>query len=273
MVYNFFMESSLKKVILKSKKTLAFDSPDHLEPFGTRRDNSKNVSFNQKLYRLWGGKKWLNILDLGCSGGGFVKDCFDEGHLAVGLEGSDYSKKIGRAEWRTIPEYLFTCDITKDFNLFLKDNKKEEKILFNVITMWDVIEHIAEKDLFPLAENIKNNLSKDGVWILSVGCEEDIINGVRLHQTVRPERWWRQNFRKMGFVEVPKYKKYFRNQWIKGKYKYENGFNICLTLPKNSPPKVPKQGIKEKLFDYWADSKLQINIRRILFGYIENRLC
>jgi hypothetical protein len=54
-------------------------------------------------------------MDLGCSGGGIILDALLRGHMAIGLEGSDVSLKQQRAEWRVIPNHLFTCDITKPF--------------------------------------------------------------------------------------------------------------------------------------------------------------
>src|SRR5437763_1568188 len=96
---------------LDCTKPIASDSPDHLVPRGTKNDNSRNRLFNRKAELLL-TKKQLRVLDFGCTGGGFVKDCIDDGHIAVGLEGSDYSKRAHRAEWATIPQSLFTCDIT-----------------------------------------------------------------------------------------------------------------------------------------------------------------
>lgn len=90
----------LRRLIVRATREVAYESPDHLIPFGTRRDNSTHRRFNKKLCELFGLDTSLWVLDLGCSGGGFVKDCLDEGHMAVGIEGSDYSKKLRRAEWR-----------------------------------------------------------------------------------------------------------------------------------------------------------------------------
>ena len=256
-----------EKIYLKAVSTLASESPDHLEPHGTRRDNTKNIAFNNKLYKLWESSKQLKILDLGCAGGGFVKDCIDGGHLGIGIDGSDYSKRTGRGEWNTIPNYLFTGDITKEFRLLVEG--AEERLLFDVITLWDVMEHIDKKDIDGVLDNLRANLSRDGIIIMSVGCEEDIINGVKLHQTVEQIDWWLSKFSDKDLRVVEGYNKYFRNQWVKGVYKYKSGFNIVLARYDSFPPEVPKQGMKEKLFDIWTDSRLQINLRRLLYGYVK----
>ncbi len=132
----------MSKFILYTNRPVAVDSPDHLFPYGVKQDNSRNPLFNKKLYALL-GRKPLHILDFGCAGGGFVKDCLDDGHIAIGLEGSDYCKRTGRAEWSTIPDHLFTCDITAPF--FLKavnDLGEETDVKFDVITAWEFMEHI-----------------------------------------------------------------------------------------------------------------------------------
>ncbi len=102
---------------LKTKYPVAISSPDHTHPWGTKRDNSTKAAFITEVETYFGGKK-LTFLDLGCSGGQLTIDCNKRGHAAVGLEGSDYSVKNGRANW---PQYynkcLFTCDVCKPFKL------------------------------------------------------------------------------------------------------------------------------------------------------------
>src|ERR1051325_2350118 len=159
----------LRKLRVRAEREVAYESPDHLIPWGTRRDNSRHRRFNQKLYQLFGEERppiW--VLDLGCSGGGFVKDCLDDGCMAVGIEGSDFSKRTKRAEWRTIPEHLFTADITKPFEVFGEFPGGEKQLKFDVITNWEVMEHIHERDIPGVVENVKKHLKPGGLWIMSV---------------------------------------------------------------------------------------------------------
>lgn len=245
-------------------RPLAFDSPDHINPHGTRRDNSRNKAFNKKLYRLLGENKYHAMLDLGCSGGGFVKDCVDDGHTAYGIDGSDYSLNNLRAEWRTIPEHLFVADITKDF-YFLDDDGK--RILFDCITLWDVIEHIKEGDLYSLMKNLYRNVKDDGIIIMSVGCIPDIQNNVALHQTVKGEAWWAALFKEHDFVALPKHKAFFGNQFIKGKATYKSGFVVVLGKKGKTPILVPHRTYKERLFDKWSGCALQTMLSKIVNGY------
>ena len=64
----------------------------------------------------------MKYMDIGCSGGGFVYQFVTRGVFAVGVEGSDYSKKNKRSEWATIPDYLFTGDVTKPFHFVDEEN-------------------------------------------------------------------------------------------------------------------------------------------------------
>jgi len=89
-------------ICLKTEKPVAVDSLDHIHPWGAKQDNGKNLGFNNRLCR-WVPIESLGVLDIGCSGGGVVKSLYNMGILAVGVEGSDYSKSRARAEWGTIP--------------------------------------------------------------------------------------------------------------------------------------------------------------------------
>ena len=178
---------------LKTKHLIAYDSPDHIFPWGTMRDNSTNEGFINETLEFWKqrGKDKINFLDLGCSGGQLVIDYLNKGHLGVGLEGSDYSVKHKRANW---PEYhnknLFTCDVTKEYKLFEND----KQIKFDVITAWEVIEHIKPEDLKPFFKYINDNLEQGGFFCGSISMKQEVLQGHVLHQTVWNEKTWYDNF-------------------------------------------------------------------------------
>lgn len=246
------------KIKLKTDHPVAYEAPDYLAPWGTKRDNSRNWRFNQKLYRAF-PKPTLKVLDLGCAGGGFVKDCLDDGCLAVGLEGSDYSKKHRRAEWATIPDYLFTCDITKPFELFTVDGDKSVPLEFDVVTAWEVMEHISECDLQQVANNVSMHLANNGVWIVSISPNREVQGGVVLHQTVKPKDWWINTFEHLGFFNREDWVKYFNGQFVRGpKQHAPNSFHLVLrTVLQTGIPIPPKNTLKDRLFDAWYGSKIQ----------------
>ncbi|NJP07622.1 MAG: class I SAM-dependent methyltransferase [Chloroflexaceae bacterium] len=256
------------RVIVQAEREVAYSSPDHILPRGTRTSNSRNMRFNRKLEWLFPRiSEPLKILDLGCSGGGFVKDCLDTGNFAVGLEGSDFSKRYRRAEWATIPDYLFTCDISGAFDIFLQAGGKTERLLFDVVTTWEVIEHIAEPDLPQVAANVRQHLLPSGLWIMSVSPCEEVINGIRLHQTVRPRSWWINTFRQLGFEHIEAYVAYFNTQFVRGpKYDSPGGFHLVLSPDITQAPVIPQQSLSRRFFDWWIGSSPQKLLKRLVIG-------
>jgi 2-polyprenyl-3-methyl-5-hydroxy-6-metoxy-1,4-benzoquinol methylase len=259
------------QVRVKAERTVAYDSPDHLVPHGTKRDNSRNPWFNIRLYRLYNVAKenrTLKVLDIGCSGGGFVRDLLNDGHLAVGLEGSDYSKKMRRAEWALIPDFLHTCDITADVDVFANTPDGEERLLFDVVTSWEVIEHIAEKDLPKFVENVRKHLVAGGLWIMSVANYDSVVDGVNLHQTIKPKSWWVQKFQSLGLFHQEQIVRYFGNQFVRGNHRGETvgEFHLVLSLqPEMTPPPVPVRAF-ERLRDKWIGSRWQRALSRWVTG-------
>lgn len=178
-----------------TKHPVAYESFDHVKPHGTANDNTHYPWFVTKTQRIFGRK--VKHMDLGCAGGGLVKDFLDMNHFSVGVEGSDYSLKAQRAEWKTIPGNLFTADITKPF--WIEDSEKEcVPILFDVISAWEVMEHISKEDLPGLFGNIKTNLVKDGLFVCSIAFFED----PGYHVTLEPKPWWVEQFTNAGLLPV-----------------------------------------------------------------------
>lgn len=243
------------KITLTTSHSVAETSPDHLAPWGTKHDNSRNRRFNHKLYRLFPAAAMLRVLDLGCAGGGFVKDCIDDGCLAVGLEGSDFSKKLGRAEWRTIPEYLFTCDIGKPFCV-AADN---EPMLFDVITSWGVLEHLPNtEDVNGVIQNIHRHLAPGGLAILCISTQHDIVEGIEYHQTVQPRQWWLDKFAAAGLIDRPEYLKYFNTQFVRGpKYLAQGTFLVVLARNGERLPAIPYERPLIRLYDRLLGSTVQ----------------
>lgn len=249
--------------MVRAEREVALLSNDHLHPWGTRRDNSVNRRFNDKLYRLYPPSRQLCVMDLGCSGGGFVKSCHDDGCRAIGLEGSDFSKHHRRAEWRTIPELLFTCDITRPFEVLTEESGKWQRLLFDVVTAWEVIEHIAEPDLAQVADNVKQHLAPGGLWIMSVSTIDDVVDGIRLHQTVKGKPWWQTRFAELGLVHHEPYVRYFNTQFVRGKkYGAPGSFHLVLSRHGESGPIIPAESLLRRLNDLWIGSVPQ----RIISG-------
>ena len=185
-------ERSYKQSVeLKTTHPVAYESPDHLVPWGTMNDNSTNRKFVLFMDRLisqqQGAGPW-GFMDLGCSGGQLVRDFKDLGWIAVGLEGSDYSLKHGRANWpRMAGKNLFTCDITKPFEVV----QGSQPVRYDLITAWEVLEHIGPDALDQVFRNISGHLRPGGYFIASTTSVPDLHNGVDLHQSKFSNQQWR----------------------------------------------------------------------------------
>lgn len=186
---------------LQTAHPIAEDSADHVWPKGAAFANSTNRNFNLKMYDYFSNRSDLKIMDLGCAGGGLVRSVLEDGFEAVGLEGSDFSRKLRSAEWDTCPHHLMTCDITDDFRLSRADGGG---IKFHCITAWEVLEHIPTPKIEKLIENIEAHLAPDGIFVASVDITPDgnPVIGATYHLTMQPKSWWLEQFAKKGFKEV-----------------------------------------------------------------------
>jgi len=186
---------------VETNHPVAIDSDDHKWPRGTAQDNSLNLRFNHKLYAMLGFKRNIHLLDLGCAGGALVRSMIEDGHTAIGIEGSDHSKKLRSREWDTCPLHLFTADITQKFTA---KTAAGEPVKFDVVTSWEVLEHIPEDKVNGLAENICNHLKPGGFFFGSVCLvpDENPITGAVYHVSMLPREWWEEKFLPFGLVPV-----------------------------------------------------------------------
>lgn len=190
---------------------VAVDSVDHVFPRGTKNDESRNPAFNECLLNI-SDRMIPSVLDLGCSGGSFVQSLREMNVEAVGVEGSDYSKKMGRAAWSKIPGCLFTADITRPFLLLDIDRLYR----FDVVTAWEVLEHLTDEGLDGLALNIHAHLRPKGLFIGSVNTASDLFEGIEYHLSVHPEGWWRSWFHLYGFEARDDLRDAIHPNWVRG---------------------------------------------------------
>lgn len=210
------------KFYLDTDHPVALDSPDHIEPRSTARDNSINLAFNKRLFDLF-DNRLPTVLDLGCAGGGMVRSFIQSGAVAVGLEGSDYNLVHQRAEWATIPDYLFTCDIGYPFTLHLGDGKP---FRFDVITAWEFLEHIPEDRVGRVLDNISRHIKAGGLVIGSISDNPSVwvkskFPNLDHHQTKKPLWWWNERFNIFYFKRRTDLETHFNvaDAWVR-KVKY-----------------------------------------------------
>lgn len=184
----------MKKIVVITEFPVALETKDTTDPRGAQNDNSKNDNYIDQLINKHHGH--VAYMDLGCAGGGFIAQMLERGQFAVGLEGCDHNKKENKHEWNNIPDNLFTCDITKPF--YVRWEHNNVPIKFDVISAFDVLEHIKEEDLTQLLNNIKLHLQDGGHFVCSIATFED----EGYHVTLKPEDWWDELFFNNGMMKV-----------------------------------------------------------------------
>lgn len=187
------------QIELRTKFPVAIESLDHIYPLGTMNDNTRCPRFIRKCESLFPVERDLKFLDLGCSGGGVVLDACLKGHIGIGLEGSDFSILNQRAEWRLLKDNLFTCDVLKDFELY--DNETKDTAKFDIISAWEVLEHLPAEKLEMFFKNVEKHLVDDGYFVASVSLVDSIDpkTNINLHCTVKPREWWYEKIDEFGF--------------------------------------------------------------------------
>ncbi|WP_420407925.1 class I SAM-dependent methyltransferase [Hoeflea sp.] len=183
-----------ENVEFTTERPVAIDTDDHQKPWGAAHDNTRSPRFVAACERRFG--RPLTFMDLGCSGGGLVLDFALRRHRAFGIEGSDHPLKAQRAEWRVMDQNLFTADITRRFRL--SEPGQDDPIKCDVISMWEVLEHIGDDDLPQLLDNIKRHLKPDGIFVGSIALVPDDHGGASYHRTVQPREWWENRFAELN---------------------------------------------------------------------------
>lgn len=123
---------------------------DYLSDRKAIRRNARRAL--EELERLAPGRR---LLDVGCAAGFFLEAARDKGWEVRGLEISEYASKYAREELRLEVESDSITTLTKDYPKF------------DVITLWDTIEHLDRPDLALV--NIRRMMRERGVLALSTG--------------------------------------------------------------------------------------------------------
>jgi SAM-dependent methyltransferase len=145
---------------VKTNYPYCVDSSDFVAPIGAVNDNTTNSSYIQDVENYFNNKK-ISTLELGCAGGQVVFDLAARGHDSYGLEGTPYPRVKKRQAWEAYDNTrLFTCDLSKPFQLLTDDNQAYK---FDLISHWEFLEHLPINCLEYFTAKLYKHLKDDGV--------------------------------------------------------------------------------------------------------------
>lgn len=188
-------QTGLVPIRLVTEHPIAADSPDHITPWGAVHNNITNYAFVLAMRRR---RQFGTFLDLGCSNGRLVRDFLRIQWTAVGLEGTDAPKRLQCGAWKHLADkHLFTCDIGRPWLLVQDDHP----LKFDVITAWDVLEHLDVARLETLAANIRQHSHPGTLLIVTTDNSSERPLGVELHVT----RWSREQWQNFFSTHLPEF--------------------------------------------------------------------
>ena len=105
----------------------------------------------QEIYEFFKNKK---VLDLGCGTGEFLNNYFDMGAECLGIDIENNFKIKNKKKFKLI---------NMEANIFLKNCKRK----FDVIFLFEFLEHLEEQDKYLLFEHLSKNLNKNAYIFIS----------------------------------------------------------------------------------------------------------
>lgn len=192
-----------------TKHPIALDSADHTDPHGAldQRGN-EGVEFFYELSRKYPEVK--SVLDLGTGTGAFVANGIADDFEAYGIEGSDCVDSS--LPWVYYKDTrLFHADLRHRFVL----GEQRERWIdepygpteyrtypkqFDLITAWDVMEHLDENTIEVSLENFVRHTRK-GSYVMATIVFDNTDNE-KYHTLCKPRCWWTSLFASYGFENL-----------------------------------------------------------------------
>lgn len=202
-----------REIKLITDHKIAVESNDHIFPESTLEGLVRHPRLAKKAKEIFGDK--MSFLDIGCGAGALVFDFAFEGILSIGIDGSDTCLKAHNNYWRVLPDNFFTCDITKKFSLTDSAEKTKQ---FELITSWEVLEHIPEAGLSQMLKNIYDHLADGGYFIGTASLLEysNPKTGVVYHVTLQNKEWWSNLFGENGLQIIESGHPFSFNDFYRG---------------------------------------------------------
>lgn len=168
----------------------ATDSPDYIQPLGAAHDDTHCPGFVRYCIDKYGSE--LLFMDLGCAGGGIVADMLDAEVQAIGIDGSQ--GQLQAQSWNRFPGHFLHADVSYPFQVRLGN----QPAMFDVISAWEVPEHIHPARVPQFLRNVKKHLMPLGIFVGTISTVPCDHQGYSYHQSVHPADWWARTFAENG---------------------------------------------------------------------------
>jgi hypothetical protein len=110
----------------------------------------------------------------------------------VGLDGNPYFIELNR-HLADFSDHFKVADLQRPVRLGLDGGD----LKFDLVTSFEVLEHIDESHVPTFIESMKNHLKLGGVLL----CTASLVDGLDVHVTVKTRDWWGEKFESAGFKE------------------------------------------------------------------------
>ena len=188
---------------------------DNFRDFNDIEKQFNSISYiDQNIIDTLPNDKESRILDMGCGFGGWLKFLKENGYenitgVEVGAEQNQFLKDKG-----------FNV-IKSDMVEFLKVTNNK----YDVVTMFDVLEHFKKDEIVELIPLLKNIIEDDGGLIIRVPNGEAIFKGSIMygdftHETFFTSRSLKQVFNIFGFSDITTYPVYPIKHGLKSTIRY-----------------------------------------------------
>jgi len=138
-----------------------------VDPTFIKQDHARIKCFDKELRDVISEfgiipDKSKRVLDIGCAGGAYLKAAHDIGFTVTGVEPSRWMCEYGRNK--------YGIDIRQG-QLTEQDFEPQS---FDIISLWDVVEHLTEPD--NVLKHVCSLLKKDGVLIINYPDYDSLIS-------------------------------------------------------------------------------------------------
>jgi hypothetical protein len=179
---------------------IAIGSYDHENPKGALdQQGHEGLEFFAVLKTSYPDIK--TVLDVGTAAGWFVYNGVRSGFDIYGIEGTD--KADAATPWVLYKNVrLFHADLRYPFYLFNHTTAGGQRALsplFDLVTAWDVLEHLTEEGIDNFLKCIYMMSRK--YFMATIEFTEE--NNEGYHILCRPREWWVEKFKDYGFIEQP----------------------------------------------------------------------